>query len=315
MKRILTFILLFVSLALVAKNDSPIVQQAEKIAEEYYSMFQQLAQLPDPLEEEGTKLEDSILKLVGSDNNGNSLSTDLRVSNDIEPVFFGSINPSMKSDVTMSNYIGHFKEYASKYAFNFSYKILSCEPLDASSEKGMDDFKYAKVKARKTFSAANIFIDVDESIGFAFTKDGHFVFGIHNSYGSAQSSGDLFTQALEYYSKRQYNEALAMFEKQIELFRDPKAYYHAALMYLNKEGCRDMKRRDREDKAVEYLMVLKRQWNEITHSIINEMGEIALNSGDTNVNASFELMMDENAKCLVKYFTNAVSILAIYGIY
>ena len=136
--------------------------------------------------------------------------------------------------------------------------MLSCEPLDSPSMnmKGMeDDFKFAKVKVRKTFTKAGKTIDVDESMTLAFTEKGYHLSAVHNSCGNTHTSNYLFTQALEYYSKRQYKEALAMFEKQIELFRDPNAYYYAAIMYYRNQGCRGMGYSKRYQKFVEGMRV------------------------------------------------------------
>ena len=138
----------------------------------------------------------------------------------------------------------------------------------------------------------------------SFSLPGYTISGIHNdspSSGSSSnttnnaSSGNYMARAFEHYANKEYNEALSLFEKQIALCEDPEAYYYAAIMYLKNQGCKDMKRRQRDDKAVSYLMILKRQWDELFGS--------SLISG----NMDFE---DQTW-----YLFKAVSILGLYGIY
>jgi hypothetical protein len=304
MRKIIILVLL--SLTLAAKTDTPLEQRARNYAEEYYSSFQQLSQIENPYEEgadEVRQLENKIMKLAGADQFGHDVLADFRVSNDIDPIL-GSDN-SGKSDVTLSNYVGHFIDYAAKYDFGYSYKVVSCDMLEAPSMKGMEIDEFVKVMVRKTYSYANRFNDVDETMVLAFSKNSSSMSSISNSFGTAQSSGDLLAQALEYYSEKQYKEALAMFEKQIELFGAPEAYWYAAIMYLKNQGCKGMKRKERDEKAINYLLYLKRQWdNKFKASIYTDGFYVH----STYLGDSFS---DER----LRFHHKAVSLLGILGIY
>ena len=253
--------LLFVFFALAAKTDTPLEQRAKGIAEEYYSSFQQLAIIADPMGDRGKQLESKIMKMVGSDNNGNTISTDLRVPNDIDPIL--GLNNSGKADVTVSNYVGHYVEYSATKDFGLSYKVISCEQLESPSMKGVDlDIQFAEVKVRKTYSYQKKNTDVDETVTITFLKNRYYMSSIKNPFGTAQTPGDLFALALHYYTNRQYKEALKTFEDCIKKHNNNAAKYYASVMYLKNQGCKGMKRKERDEKAINYLLDLKRQWDD-----------------------------------------------------
>lgn len=64
---------------------------------------------------------------------------------------------------------------------------------------------------------------------------------------------DKFARALQCYSNKQYKESLELFEGCIKEVGDNSAKYCAAIMYLKKQGCKDMKRSERDERAVRYL--------------------------------------------------------------
>lgn len=258
MKTLLLFMLL--TMPIMVKTDTPLEQRAKIVAEEYYSSFQKLAKMPNPYDDEGRQLENKIMKMVGSDINGNIISIDLRIPNDIDPIL-GS-DDSRKSDVTVSNYVGHYVEYAAKKDFGYSYQIVSWEQLEHPS-KGVDlSIQYAGVKVRKTYSYQKKNIDVEETITITFLKNRYYMSSIKNPYGTAQTSGDLVALALHYYTNRQYKEALNTFEGCIKKYNNNAAKYYAAIMYLQNQGCKGMKRKERDEKAINYLLDLKRQWDD-----------------------------------------------------
>ena len=255
MKRIV--IILFAILANVAKTDTPLEQRAKSIAEEYYSSFQELAKMPNPYNDEGRRLEGKIMKLVGSDSHGFQLHADFRVSNDIDPIL-GSIN-SGKSDVTISNYVGHYIDYAAKRDFGFSYKLVSCKQLEVPSYGSLkSDFQFATIKVRKTFEFSKECTIVDEKMVVAFSGNESFLSSVNNEFGTLQTSGDMFVRALEYYNNKQYNEALDAFEDCVRIFGDIKAKYYASIMYLKRQGCKDLRRSECNEKAVRYLKEAKK---------------------------------------------------------
>lgn len=261
MRKIIILVLL--SLTLVAKTDTPLEQRARNYADEYYSSFQQLAQLSNPYNEIGKQLELKIGKLVGQELGSEGitdLSSEIRISNDIDPILGSN---SVKSDVTITNYVGHFVEYAATKDFGLSYKVNSCKQLESPSIKGVESDDFVKVVVSKTFSYANKFVDVDETMTISLRKNNVILISINNSYGTAQSAGDLLAQALDYYSKHQFKEALAMFEKQIELFGAPDAYWYAAIMYYKNQGCRGMGYFKRYEKFIEYVKIVAKNENSV----------------------------------------------------
>lgn len=255
MKTLLLFMLL--TMPILVKNDKPLEQRAKIVAEEYYSSFQKLAKMPNPYNDDGRRLEDKIMKLAGADSHGNALFSDFRVSNDIDPIL-GSIN-SGKSDVTISNYIGHYIEYAAKRDFGFSYRLVSCKQLEVPSYGSVkSDFQFATIMVRKTFEFSKECTIVDEKMVVAFSGNESFLSSVNNEFGTSQTSGDLFVRALEYYNNKQYNEALDAFEDCVRIFGDIKAKYYASIMYLKRQGCKDLRRSECNEKAVRYLKEAKK---------------------------------------------------------
>lgn len=292
---------MFAILANVAKTDTPLELRAKNIAEEYYSSFQQLAQISDSYNEQGLELVLNIRKLAGVDCNGNQVYTTLPISNDIDPVF-GS-NNSNKSDKLYYKYVTSFWDYAAEKKFGFSYKVISSEQLETPSFKGVNvDIGFANVLVRKTYSYQKKNIDVEETITITFLKNKYYMSSIKNPYGTAQTSGDLVALALHYYTNRQYKEALNTFEVCIKKYNNNTAKYYAAIMYLQNQGCKGMKREERDEKAINYLLDLKRQWDEAFQT--------SLNTGNIE-NGYIEIETDE--ELLFPY--KAVSLLGILGVY
>lgn len=79
----------------------------------------------------------------------------------------------------------------------------------------------------------------------------YVITGVYGDVRNQDEEG--LDQALYLYSNKQYKEALESFEKCIESTNDLLAKYCAAIMYLKKQGCKDMKRSERDERAVRYL--------------------------------------------------------------
>lgn len=297
-------IILLLTFALVPKIGSSVEQRAKVIAEEYYSSFQRLAQMSDPYGDEGAQLENRIIQLAGkaeASEGMTGVSGLLRISNDIYPIL-GLVN-SGKSDVSINKYVGDFRKYAFERDFGYSYKLVSCEQLEQPSFKGVkNDIQFADVLVRKTYFFQNKSVDVDETMTITFLKNRYFMSSIKNQFGTAQTSGDMFALALQYYTNRQYKEALKTFEDCIKKHDNNAAKYYASIMYLQNQGCKGMKREDRDEKAVNYLIDLKRQWDDAFKT--------SLNTGNIE-NEAQGIEIDESL--LFPY--KAVSLLGILGVY
>lgn len=293
-------IILFAILANIAKTDKPLEQRAKNIAEEYYSSFQQLAQISDSYDEQGVELVLNIRKLAGVDRNGKNIDVILPISNDIDPVI-GS-NNSKKSDKLYYKYATSFLDYATEKSFGFSYKVISSVQAE-TPQKGVNvDIGFVNVLVRKTYSIQNKSVDVDETMQITFLKNRCYISSIMNPFGTAQTSGDMFALALRYYTNKQYKEALKTFEDCVKKHNNNAAKYYAAIMYLQNQGCKGMKRKERDEKAINYLLDLKRQWDEAFQT--------SLNTGNIE-NGAIEIETDE--ELLFPY--KAVSLLGILGVY
>ncbi len=149
MKKLL--VLLFVMAVSSAQAQSEMEMMAKHFAEDYYIALQRIAEVQANYShcDEAFYLESELLHMFGKDSDGIDLSYDIYVSNDIDYVF-GS-DKSVKKDLTFTNYIGHYMDYAQQLKFSLAYKVVSCELLEAPSIKGVESDEFAKVVVHKTF--------------------------------------------------------------------------------------------------------------------------------------------------------------------
>lgn len=71
--------------------------------------------------------------------------------------------------------------------------------------------------------------------------------------GVLDDSPNPYQNALRYYSDKDYEKALSCFEQYIKTTNDVDSKFRAAIMYLKKQGCKKMKRSERDERAVQYL--------------------------------------------------------------
>lgn len=188
MKKLAFFILLlFPSLGMA---QSPYELRARYVAEDYYNCLHRIAEMCSYNElafsDQAASLEMQLLDLVGQ-YEGESLATDIRIPNDIGSIF-GSSRKYNYTDVTVSNYVGRFMEYAVQNKFGFTYEVISCKQLEAPTLRGgEDEARWVEVVVNKKFRWNRKTIKVKDTMIVSFVNGNASITSIENTYNNNPS--------------------------------------------------------------------------------------------------------------------------------
>ena len=119
---------------------------------------------------------------------GESLATDIRIPNDIDSIF-GSSRKNKYTDVTISNYVGRFREYAVQNKFGFTYEVISCKQLEAPTLRGgEDEARWVEVVVNKKFRWNRKTIKVKDTMLVSFFNGNASITSIKNTYNTTNPS-------------------------------------------------------------------------------------------------------------------------------
>ncbi|MBQ6306051.1 MAG: hypothetical protein IJK78_05765 [Bacteroidales bacterium] len=181
-------LLLFPTLALA---QSPYELRARYVAEDYYNWLHRIAEMCSYNElaysDQAVTLELQLLDLVVQ-YEGESLATDIRIPNDIDSIF-GSSRKNKYTDVTISNYVGRFREYAVQNKFGFTYEVISCKQLEAPTLRGgEDEARWVEVVVNKKFRWNRKTIKVKDTMLVSFFNGNASITSIKNTYNTTNPS-------------------------------------------------------------------------------------------------------------------------------
>lgn len=181
-------LLLFPTLALA---QSPYELRARYVAEDYYNWLHRIAEMCSYNElaysDQAVMLELQLLDLVVQ-YEGESLATDIRIPNDIDSIF-GSSRKNKYTDVTISNYVGRFREYAVQNKFGFTYEVISCKQLEAPTLRGgEDEARWVEVVVNKKFRWNRKTIKVKDTMLVSFFNGNASITSIKNTYNTTNPS-------------------------------------------------------------------------------------------------------------------------------
>lgn len=179
-------IIFFLMLAMSAKAQSAYEIRARYIAEDYYTGLHRIAEMSSYGElfysDQAISLKYQLLDLIGKDKNGNSIATELRVSNDIGQIFDST---TKYTDITASNYISNFTEYAIHNKFGFTYDVVSCEQMETPSvQSARNNIRFVKVVVNKKIRKDRKTTKVKETMIVTFVGGDAYISSIRNSYDS-----------------------------------------------------------------------------------------------------------------------------------
>ena len=253
MRKIL--ILFIISIVTCAKAQSNLtLLEAKGVANTYYGAFEQMAK--HPIGEIQIQSEFSLLDVLGTDANGNQISSGFRVPNDLVKVVECSITD--EEPVLITNYIGDFLKIAEEREMDYAYKILSTEFHQAPEMvKNEDAPTFVSVVVEKTIKASTHPALQFEETMFLNTRN-KSVSLIKNRYlppvinvGNVTTE-ELLAEAQNMYSNKQYEEAFRLYQKVLEKnSKNDEVWYYVGVMYYKNQGVGKLSKKQRLQKAYE----------------------------------------------------------------
>ena len=276
MKRTLLFLLMLFAVTWANAQSNLTLSEAKEIANTYYGSLQQMAK--HPIGDVAAESEIRLLNVLGFDNHGRALFSELRVPDDL--VDLSGKHPEDDNSIPVTTYIGAFLKIAGEKKIDFSYKVLSADYQPGRPEVyGEVPPLYARVMVQKTIkSPRSTTVLINDTMIIHAEKK--YITKIKNRYLKLSMSNidgmsidELLFEAQSMYSNRRYDEAYKLYQKALE--KDPKnaeASYSLGVMSFKGEGCKQYPRKVRD-----YLVVF--YWQKSEKGIV----QLEINRNELNV--------------------------------
>ena len=246
------FVLFLLAISLLSNAENSYEAEAKKMANRYYSSLQKIVKAPL----DAAQVEVDLMKMCGVDVNGHTTALSMLIANDIKPIFQSNND---KSDISFAKYVGFFRKYAESQHFDFSYEIVAWNQIEGGPSNGSGlkniEPQFVEVVARKVFTIGNKSTSVEEIMDIVFVGNSASLVRISNMYGTHETTGDLFMEALKKYRQMKYKEAFGLFEKVLQKYPNHQnASYYLGIMLYKNQGCKDKypTRKQRDEQAIAY---------------------------------------------------------------
>ncbi len=238
MKKIILYIILLLSV-MPTKADDLTDYQKQKVRQtvtQFCNLITHLAKSQENAEEENTEL----VKLCYTPN--------ISICDDLN---------NRGENLTFDKYLFSISlNYNHSLIFSFKENINSTEVLglmQPNLEKSTE-FSYGQIELTKTIKGSGI----NKTVKNIFTVDlsNYRILGI--SSGTAKENPyDLWLMGMTAYNKKELQKALQYFEKCAEIPGTNRYVLHCqyatGIMYINKEGCKELKSRERDKRGLMWL--------------------------------------------------------------